>query len=102
MSKYNFEFQKLVVTIFSSGVVYFPKQLVEQYELNKPIWRFAEDAKAQVLAIFRDRGGSHKTNGKYSMFASKKIARKYAGKYTLEQDDQALIFVPLEETAEKL
>ena len=96
MSKYNFEFQKPVVTILSSGTIYFPKQLVEQYELNKPIWRFAEDVKAQVLAIFRDRGGKHKVNEKHLMFASKKTARKYAGKYTLEQDDGALIFVPLE------
>lgn len=96
MSRYDFEFQKPVVTIFSSGVVYFPKQLVEQYELDKPTWRFAEDAEARVFAIFRDRGGKHKVNEKHLMFASKKIARKYAGKYTLEQDDQALIFVPLE------
>lgn len=105
MSRYDFDFQNAThrgkqsvadLTIYPTGAVYLTKNVIERFHLEKEGLRWGEDKAQHTLAIRRDEKGRTLSNHKGCKWGIPvELAREYAGKYNLVEEEGVLVLHPL-------
>ena len=106
-NKYNFEFNahtpraRADITIYATGLCYVSTRAVKEHDLLNGKYRWGEDREQKVLALKRDERGKAIRQGRTNTInCPAPVARRYAGKYTITEQDGVLVLVPMTATAQ--